>query len=88
MDSSVENSNPNVLNINDCSLPNVRNNLTAAGDKLNIKNSISTPCAKNLSVNIFHCALSPIIGMKLDGLLPTEDHRADIIGKTTKINLS
>ncbi|XP_023163891.2 putative serine/threonine-protein kinase haspin homolog [Drosophila hydei] len=81
MDSSVENSNPNVLNINDCSLPNVRNNLTAAGDKLNIKNSISTPCAKNLSVNIFHCALSPIIGMKLDGLLPTEDHRADIIDR-------
>ncbi|XP_017856902.1 PREDICTED: putative serine/threonine-protein kinase haspin homolog [Drosophila arizonae] len=76
MDSSVENSNPNMLSVDDCSFPNARNNLTNASDKLSVinkfGNSISTPFAKRFPDNLFDCALSPIGGMKLDGFLPKD----------------
>ncbi|XP_030246301.1 putative serine/threonine-protein kinase haspin homolog isoform X2 [Drosophila navojoa] len=76
LDSSVENSNPNILSIDNCFLRSTRNNHTNADDKLSITNkfgnSISTPFAKRFPDNLFDCALSPIGGMKLDGFLPKD----------------
>lgn len=91
MDSSVENSNPNILSVDDCSFPNARNNLTNAGDKLSVinkfGNSISTPFAKRFPDNLFDCALSPIGGMKLDGYLPKDNPKPGIISKIIKANI-
>ncbi|XP_034472737.1 putative serine/threonine-protein kinase haspin homolog [Drosophila innubila] len=83
IDSSVENSNPDILIVNECSLPNP--NFLNVGDPFNIKrkssSSISTPCQKRLSSNLFYCALSPITSMKLDGLQTNFDHKVSEIGK-------
>ncbi|XP_060651537.1 serine/threonine-protein kinase haspin homolog [Drosophila nasuta] len=72
IDSSVENSNPDLLHVSESSLHNP-NFLDVGSDRfVNLKrkngNSISTPCVKRVSTNLFHCALSPITSMKLDGL--------------------
>lgn len=91
MDSSVENSNPNMLSVDDCSSPIVRSNLRNAGDKLNIinkfGNSISTPFAKRIPDNLFHCALSPVGDMKLDGFLPKDNRKLGIIGEIVEANI-
>lgn len=65
IDSSVDNSNINMDSIGECSSQNL---LTIGLGLGPIKkgNAISTPCVKRL--NRFQCALSPITGMKLDGL--------------------
>lgn len=67
IDSSVDNSNANMDSIGECSNQN-QNLLTIGLGLAPIKkgNAISTPCVKRL--NRFQCALSPITGMKLDGL--------------------
>ncbi|KAH8378336.1 hypothetical protein KR093_010748, partial [Drosophila rubida] len=71
IDSSVENSNADLLSVSETSAHNP-NFLDVGGERLNLKrkngNSISTPCVKRVSTNLFHCALSPITSMKLDGL--------------------
>nr|XP_032293996.1 putative serine/threonine-protein kinase haspin homolog isoform X3 [Drosophila virilis] len=76
IDSSVENSSPNLLSFTECSWQKPKTTDTA--DELGIKkrgNSISTPSEKRLSSNLFHCALSPITGMKLDGLQSADNHQ-------------
>ncbi|XP_030557234.1 putative serine/threonine-protein kinase haspin homolog isoform X2 [Drosophila novamexicana] len=76
IDSSVENSNPNLLSFTEYSSQKPQAIDTA--DKLDIKkrgNSISTPSEKRLSSNLFHCALSPITGLKLDGLQNADNHQ-------------
>ncbi|KAH8263581.1 hypothetical protein KR044_010856, partial [Drosophila immigrans] len=73
IDSSVENSNPDILSVSEISVHNP-NFLDIGGDRLGLKrkngNSISTPCVKRVSSHLFHCALSPITSMKLDSLKP------------------
>lgn len=67
IDSSVENSNANMDSVSDCS--NQNQNILTIGvglGSINRGNAISTPCVKRL--NRFQCALSPITGIKLDGL--------------------
>ncbi|XP_032595212.1 serine/threonine-protein kinase haspin homolog isoform X2 [Drosophila grimshawi] len=85
IDSSVENTDPNMLSAIECSMPNP--NLLAVPQDLNPTKKkrsdvISTPCTKLLHSNLFHCALSPITGMKIDGLKPIDDnHKLDDIEK-------
>lgn len=83
IDSSVENSNHDILSVSECSLPNT--NYLLVGDRFNLKRksgtSISTPCEKRLSSNLFYCALSPITSMKLDGIQANIDHKVSDIGK-------
>lgn len=67
IDSSVDNSNVNMDSVSDSF--NQNQNLLTIGVGLGpIKrgNAVSTPCVKRL--NRFQCALSPITGIKLDGL--------------------
>ncbi|ALC39168.1 Haspin [Drosophila busckii] len=73
-DSSVENSNSNLLSVSNVSHPNLLEPKTpgpSANMKLTANNvsSISTPCPKRLRSMLFDCALSPIGGLKLDGLI-------------------
>ncbi|KAM8714875.1 hypothetical protein ACLKA7_001997 [Drosophila subpalustris] len=83
IDSSVENSNPDILSVSECSMPKA--NLLNVGDRFNIKrksgSSISTPCEKRLSSNLFYCALSPITSMKLDGIQIDVNQKVSDIGK-------
>ncbi|XP_022233643.2 serine/threonine-protein kinase haspin homolog isoform X2 [Drosophila obscura] len=67
LDSSVENSNHSILEINEPGRP--KQQILDICDDLNEvgKRSISTPFGKRLGADLFHCGISPITGMKLDG---------------------
>ncbi|KAH8395617.1 hypothetical protein KR222_003721, partial [Zaprionus bogoriensis] len=67
LDSSVENSNQHIDSASECFNQNPK--LLTVPYCGRRSNPISTPCEKRLRSNLFQCALSPITGMKLDGLL-------------------
>ncbi|XP_030385765.1 putative serine/threonine-protein kinase haspin homolog [Scaptodrosophila lebanonensis] len=57
MDSSVENSNPNIVI---SSVPNQKS-ISLKPPDFQLCTSISTPCAKRVSAELFNCGISPIV---------------------------